>query len=1067
MASTFFGLSISYKGLQAAQTSITTTAHNLSNINTDGYTKQSVLLQASDALRTYSTYGTIGSGVNVVEIKQTRDSYYDEKYRNNCANYGQYEAKNNYMTQVEDYLNEFLLSGFSKEYGNFFDAVNQLTITPADTSAKNQLINNAKSMTDYFNTLANNLRNVQADANNEVKDTVEHINTLAQNITALNKQINQIEACYGDANDLRDQRNALVDELSKAVNITVSETEIQNGLTSFQITINGQSLVNDYSYRTLEVVARGEVRNTSDADGLYDIKWNDGSDFNIYSDSLGGQLKALIDIRDGCNGEIESYAKNDDGTYKTDIDGNIVTETNAQAGENINYKGVPFYQVQLNTFIQTFAQAVNSIFESGYVSDADTTDAKNKGIPLFVVQDGSGVLTATTVSVNSALLEDADKLATKSNVGDGESQCDLIEQINALQKKKIFDGGTGAYFLESIVSDVSIDSSKAKTFLSNYNNMKTTIQNQRLSVMGVDTDEEAMDLMKFQQAYNLNSKMMSVMNEIYDKLISMTLSIYTPSNYILPSRAEKYADLNHEGKNRLTQVGREQGIRRLMSINLLKRLESSVHSFRLTLQRIQDLLRFTLDTIANYDPNRIVELHDLTAADFDADDQEADLFTVGKKVKIELADMDYLTWKRDLEEDLTILQALLDAVADITPDHEAKLQILLETLTQKIENPLNGNNKKVIIFTAFSDTASYLFDHVSKFALEHFGLNTALITGSVDGKTTVPKFKADLNNVLTCFSPLSKDKAALMPDGPNIDLLIATDCISEGQNLQDCDCLVNYDIHWNPVRLVQRFGRIDRIGSRNDRIQLINFWPDMALDDYINLKARVETRMKALVMTSTGDDNLLSPEEQGDLEYRRRQLQRLQTEVVDLEEMGTGVSITDLGLNEFRMELMEYAKHHPELETSPGGISAVAKATPDAPAGVVFVLKNVHNEVNIDSRNRLHPYYLVYLSEDGVTIHDHLSPKDTLDAMRQLCRGKDKPIEGLYQAFNAETDDGRSMEVYSSLLEDAVLSIVDAKEDSDLDSLFKSGGTSALLSQVSGLDDFQLVCFLVVREEER
>lgn len=321
--------------------------------------------------------------------------------------------------------------------------------------------------------------------------------------------------------------------------------------------------------------------------------------------------------------------------------------------------------------------------------------------------------------------------------------------------------------------------------------------------------------------------------------------------------------------------------------------------------------------------------------------------------------------------------------------------------------------------------------------------------------------------MLTCFSPLSKDKAALMPDGPDIDLLIATDCISEGQNLQDCDCLVNYDIHWNPVRLVQRFGRIDRIGSRNDRIQLINFWPDMALDDYINLKARVETRMKALVMTSTGDDNLLSPEEQGDLEYRRRQLQRLQTEVVDLEEMGTGVSITDLGLNEFRMELMEYAKHHPELETSPGGISAVAKATPDAPAGVVFVLKNVHNEVNIDSRNRLHPYYLVYLSEDGVTIHDHLSPKDTLDAMRQLCRGKDKPIEGLYQAFNAETDDGRSMEVYSSLLEDAVLSIVDAKEDSDLDSLFKSGGTSALLSQVSGLDDFQLVCFLVVREEER
>ena len=369
------------------------------------------------------------------------------------------------------------------------------------------------------------------------------------------------------------------------------------------------------------------------------------------------------------------------------------------------------------------------------------------------------------------------------------------------------------------------------------------------------------------------------------------------------------------------------------------------------------------------------------------------------------------------------------------------------------------------IFTAFSDTAEYLFTNISTYAKETYGLNTALVTGSVDGRTSVPKFKADLNNILTCFSPISKDKTALMPDGPDIDILIATDCISEGQNLQDCDCLVNYDIHWNPVRLVQRFGRIDRIGSRNDKIQLINFWPDLDLDSYINLKARVELRMKALVMTSTGDDNLLSPEEQGDLEYRRQQLQRLQTEVVDLEEMGTGVSITDLGLNEFRMELLEYSKTHPELENSPGGISAVAAATPDAPPGVVFVLKNVHNEVDADQRNRLHPYYLVYLSEEGVTVHDHLSPKDTLDAMRQLCRGKDKPIEALYQAFNRETNDGRDMAVYSGLLEDAVLSILDAKEDSDLDSLFSAGGTSALLSQVSGLDDFELICFLVVREE--
>ena len=554
-------------------------------------------------------------------------------------------------------------------------------------------------------------------------------------------------------------------------------------------------------------------------------------------------------------------------------------------------------------------------------------------------------------------------------------------------------------------------------------------------------------------------------DEIYELILSLTLSIYTPSNYILPSRLKKYADLNHEGKNSLTQAGREEGIRRLMSINLLKRLESSVHSFRLTLQRIRDMIAATLDTIHTYDPHKIIELKDLTgAADFDADDMESDLFTVGRKVKIALEDMDYLTWQRDLQTDFETLQLLLGMVADITPGHDSKLQTLLQTLAEKQREPLNKDNRKVLIFTAFSDTAQYLYEQVGAYMLRSFGLHTALVTGSVEGRSTVPKFKADLNNVLTCFSPVSKDRAELMPDGPDIDILIATDCISEGQNLQDCDCVINYDIHWNPVRLVQRFGRIDRIGSRNVVIQMINFWPDVQLDAYIDLRARVETRMKALVLSSTGDDNPLSPEEKGDLEYRREQLQRLRTEVVDLEDMRGGVSITDLGLNEFRMELLEYAKHHPELETCPGGISAVAAATPDAPPGVVFVLKNVHNEVNINDRNRLHPYYLVYLDEDGVTLHSHLCPKDILDAMRQLCRGQKQPDKALCRAFNAETDDGRKMQKYSDLLEDAVLSIVDAKADSDLDSLFRAGGTTALLDKVSGLDDFELICFVVVRE---
>ena len=554
-------------------------------------------------------------------------------------------------------------------------------------------------------------------------------------------------------------------------------------------------------------------------------------------------------------------------------------------------------------------------------------------------------------------------------------------------------------------------------------------------------------------------------DEIYELILSLTLSIYTPSNYILPSRLKKYADLNHEGKNSLTQAGREEGIRRLMSINLLKRLESSVHSFRLTLQRIRYMIAATLDTIHTYDPHKIIELKDLTgAADFDADDMESDLFTVGRKVKIALEDMDYLTWQRDLQADFETLALLLGMVADITPGHDSKLQTLLQTLAEKQREPLNKDNRKVLIFTAFSDTAQYLYEQVGAYMLRSFGLHTALVTGSVEGRSTVPKFKADLNNVLTCFSPVSKDRAALMPDGPDIDILIATDCISEGQNLQDCDCVINYDIHWNPVRLVQRFGRIDRIGSRNVVIQMINFWPDVQLDAYIDLRARVETRMKALVLSSTGDDNPLSPEEKGDLEYRREQLQRLRTEVVDLEDMRGGVSITDLGLNEFRMELLEYAKHHPELETCPGGISAVAAATPDAPPGVVFVLKNIHNDVNINDRNRLHPYYLVYLDEDGVTLHSHLCPKDILDAMRQLCRGQKQPDKALCRAFNAETDDGRKMQKYSDLLEDAVLSIVDAKADSDLDSLFRAGGTTALLDKVSGLDDFELICFVVVRE---
>lgn len=551
-------------------------------------------------------------------------------------------------------------------------------------------------------------------------------------------------------------------------------------------------------------------------------------------------------------------------------------------------------------------------------------------------------------------------------------------------------------------------------------------------------------------------------SEIYELLMSLNLAIYTPSNYIMDSRISKYIDLTHN----LTQRGREEGIRRLMSINLLKRLESSVYSFKLTIERIKVLINDTIKTIEAYQSGDcILDLTELPdCSDFDLDDQNTDYFTVGRKVKIDLADMDHVSWLRELKADAENLELLTLMIADITPEHDNKLQTLLGLIRDKVSHPINPGNKKLIIFTAFSDTADYLYDKVSKFAKEQFGLDTAEITGTVDGRSTIPRLRADLNTVLTCFSPISKGRDAFgNSESADIDILIATDCISEGQNLQDCDYLVNYDIHWNPVRIIQRFGRIDRIGSRNERIQLVNFWPDMDLDEYINLRSRVETRMKISVMTSTGDDDLINPEEKGDLEYRRVQLKRLQSEVVDIEEMSSGISIMDLGLNEFRLDLLEYMKDNEGVEFTPNGLHAVVAAGDDTPPGVIFILKNINDSVNIDNRNRIHPFYMVYVSESGEVVCDYLDPKRLLDTMRVLCRGKTEPDAALCRRFNAETDDGRNMSAVSELLNEAINSIIDAKEESDIDSLFGSGGTSALLSAVSSLNDFELITFLVVK----
>ena len=562
-------------------------------------------------------------------------------------------------------------------------------------------------------------------------------------------------------------------------------------------------------------------------------------------------------------------------------------------------------------------------------------------------------------------------------------------------------------------------------------------------------------------------------NEIFEQLMLLTLTIYTPTHYILPSKMEKYAKLYGDNKVNVgfTQANREQGIRRLTAINLMKRMESSVYSFNLTLKRIKDLIESTINTIDRFDKHSSVnlDLTDISNVDeFDDEDQNTDdIFSLGKKVKIDIADMDYVSWRESLAKDAEVLELLTLMVGDITPEHDSKLQELYRVIDNKISNPINDSNKKIIIFTAFADTAGYLYDNVSKYVKAKYGLNSAMVSGSVDGRTTCPKLRGDLNTVLTCFSPISKDRD-LFDSIPkeDIDILIATDCISEGQNLQDCDYLINYDIHWNPVRIIQRFGRIDRIGSRNSVIQLVNFWPDVTLDDYINLKAKVETRMKIVDMTATGDDNILSDEEKTDLEYRKAQLKKLQDEVVDIEDMTTGISIMDLGLNEFRLDLLEYIKNHPDIEKAPFGLNAVVPANEDAPAGVIFVLKNRSDSVNIDNQNRLHPFYMVYISNEGEVICDHLSPKQMLDKMRFLCKGKTEPIPEAYKQFNKETRDGKDMTKFSNLLGEAIASIIEVKDESDIDSFLGGGNVSFLSNEIKGLDDFELICFLVIRNLE-
>ncbi len=558
--------------------------------------------------------------------------------------------------------------------------------------------------------------------------------------------------------------------------------------------------------------------------------------------------------------------------------------------------------------------------------------------------------------------------------------------------------------------------------------------------------------------------------KIFRALERLNLSVYSPAVYLFPSRMPKYEEkYGKKGKAGISLAGREYGLRQLMATNLLKRLESSVHSFRITTTKILEQINRAISAIEEYELKKInsnYDLEDLDTSEFDSD--ISDFMSAGGKYKIEFEDMDYTKWKEALILDQKLFTELLDSIKPVDPQNDKKLQTLLARIEEKVKNPINKGNKKIIIFTAFADTATYLFENVGKFALNEFALNTAVVTGSTDGKTTLEKFSADFNSVLTCFSPISKDKNKLNnPPQGEIDILIGTDCISEGQNLQDCDYLINFDIHWNPVRIIQRFGRIDRIGSQNDYIQLVNFWQDIKLDEYINLKDRVESRMKISIMTSTGEDNPIDTTEKGDLAYRKKQLEELQKNVKDPEEVSGGITIADLGLNEFRLDLVAYKKHHNDIEKAPLGLHAVAMSGGNnLPPGVVYILRNVNNTKSIDNPNRLHPFYMVYMKDDGTVVHNHLEPKKLLSYMRLVCKSQTKPDKARCKAFNAETNNGMDMSKYSNLLGDAIKSIIEVKDESEVDSLFSDGASAFGTAEIKGLGDFELIAFLVLKSNE-
>lgn len=563
-------------------------------------------------------------------------------------------------------------------------------------------------------------------------------------------------------------------------------------------------------------------------------------------------------------------------------------------------------------------------------------------------------------------------------------------------------------------------------------------------------------------------------DEINDSILEYKLSLFRPSKYLKDDFKEKY---KREGDiKQFSQEDREKFLIGMMKSNFLKRLESSIYSFKLTLGN-------TLNKITEL-KNQINNMHSYEYDEIEVQDDEDEEFQtdflVGKKLKYDLRHINTAEWLYDIENDEKELNYLYRVADSITAKRDAKLQELIKKIKHKIQNPtqnnLGKNNKKVLIFTAFSDTAKYLYKNLKEPVKNEMGTNIALVTGSY-AETTLGV--NEYEDILTNFSPISKERNSETDE--EIDILIATDCISEGQNLQDCDYLINYDIHWNPVRLIQRFGRIDRIGSKNSHIKMVNFWATEDLNKYIDLKRRVEDRMVLADISATGTDNILRPEEieevkntiKQDLKYREKQLQRLKDEVLDLEDFEENVSLTDFTLDDFRIELIKFLQANKGfLENIPIGVNAVTarecKINADKmqgfSEGVIFCLKQKETSKANQRINPLQPYFLVYITFDNVIKYTFANAKKILEVYRYLCLGEQEPKDELYELFDQQTCNGNDMSQFNELLEITISKIKEKFEYRMFNDLFGSrdGTIPESSKQISGTEDFELITWLVI-----